>query len=89
MFNITKLIKIVINGDSVEHPKRSFIKSITWRIIAVLTTMIAVYIYSKDLKESFVIGVGANFVKFFLYYAHERWWNKLKFGLKEQPEYQI
>ncbi|MFH1552363.1 MAG: DUF2061 domain-containing protein [Candidatus Omnitrophota bacterium] len=72
-----------------DHPKRSFIKSVTWRFIAVLTTMAAVYIYSRDLKESLVVGIGANLVKFFLYYWHERWWNKLKFGRLKRPEYQI
>ena len=72
-----------------EHPKRSFIKSITWRVIAVVTTMVAIYMYSGDLKESIVVGVGANLVKFFLYYAHERMWNRMQYGRAEEPEYQI
>jgi uncharacterized membrane protein len=72
-----------------EHPKRSFIKSITWRIVAVLITMAAVYMYSKDLKESLVVGIGANLVKFLLYYWHERLWNNVTFGRIKQPEYEI
>ena len=72
-----------------EHPKRSFIKSITWRIVAVLITMAAIYIYSKDLKESLVFGIGANLVKFLLYYWHERLWNNVTFGRIKQPEYEI
>ena len=72
-----------------EHPKRSFIKAITWRIIAFLVTIIAVYIYSRDIKESLVIGISANLVKIFLYYAHERVWNKVRFGRVEPSEYQI
>ncbi|MFC1479952.1 DUF2061 domain-containing protein [Candidatus Omnitrophota bacterium] len=72
-----------------EHPKRSFIKSITWRVIAVVTTMVAIYIYSGDLKESLVVGIGANLVKFFLYYWHERLWNNVTFGRIKRPEYQI
>ena len=68
-----------------DHPKRSFIKSITWRIIAVLTTMAVVYLYSRDLRESFVIGIGANLVKFFLYYGHERLWEKVEFGRFKPP----
>ncbi|MBU0571508.1 MAG: DUF2061 domain-containing protein [Candidatus Omnitrophica bacterium] len=72
-----------------EHPKRSFVKSVTWRIVATLTTMIAVYAYSRNLQESLVVGIGANLIKFFLYYMHERIWDKTKFGRTEQPEYQI
>ena len=72
-----------------EHPKRSLMKTLTWRIIAFLVTILAVYIYSKDIKESLVIGISANLVKIFLYYAHERIWNRVKFGRIKQSDYQI
>ena len=72
-----------------EHPKRSLAKAATWRVIAFLVTIIAVYIYSKDIKESLVIGISANVVKMFLYYAHERIWNRIKFGRLKAPNYQI
>ena len=72
-----------------EHPKRSIVKALTWRIIAFVVTIIAVYIYSKDLKQSLVIGISANTVKIFLYYIHERIWNRVKFGRLKAPEYQI
>lgn len=72
-----------------EHPKRSFVKALTWRIIAFLVTIIAVYIYTKDVKGSLVIGIIANSVKIFLYYIHERIWNRSSFGRIRPPEYQI
>lgn len=72
-----------------EHPKRSLVKAITWRIIAFGVTILAVYIYSKDLKASLTIGIGANVTKIFLYYAHERIWNRVDYGRVKPPEYQI
>ncbi len=72
-----------------EHPKRSIAKAITWRVIAFLVTILAVYAYSKDIKESLVIGISANSIKIFLYYIHERIWNRIKFGRVKTPEYQI
>ena len=72
-----------------EHPKRSILKALTWRVIAFAVTIIAVYIYSKDLRQSLVIGISANVVKIFLYYIHERIWNRVKFGRLKAPEYQI
>lgn len=74
-----------------EQPKRSFAKALTWRVIAFAVTIIAVYVYTGDIKESLVIGVSANTVKIFLYYFHERIWNRIKFGRIEAkpPEYQI
>ncbi len=72
-----------------DHPKRSFLKSLSWRVIAFAVTVIAVYIYSKDVKESLVVGISANAVKILLYYLHERIWNKIKFGVLKGPEYHI
>jgi len=72
-----------------EHPKRTLIKTITWRIIALLTTIAVVYLYSGSAKESIVIGFAANFLKMFFYYIHERAWNKVDFGRIKSPEYQI
>jgi uncharacterized membrane protein len=72
-----------------EHPKRSILKAITWRVIAFLVTVIAIYIYSKDIKESLIVGISANTIKIFLYYVHERIWNRIKFGRARGPEYQI
>jgi len=72
-----------------EHPKRSLVKALTWRVIAFLVTIIAIYIYTKDIKESLVVGIAANIVKIFLYYIHERIWNRVKYGRIKAPDYQI
>ncbi len=72
-----------------EHPKRSLVKALTWRVIAFLVTIIAIYIYTNDIKESLVVGIAANVIKIFLYYLHERIWNKIEFGRAKQIDYQI
>ena len=73
-----------------EQHKRSIAKSITWRIIAVLVTMIAIYLYNRDIKESLVVSLSANAVKMVLYYLHERFWNRIEYGRKQEiPDYQI
>lgn len=72
-----------------EHPKRSFFKALTWRGFGFLATLIIVLIYSKDIKEAFMVSGFVEGIKILLYYIHERFWNKLNFGRKRQPEYQI
>ncbi len=72
-----------------EQHKRTLVKTITWRIIALTATIVVVYIYSGDAKGSLVIGFSANLIKMFLYYIHERIWNKVQFGRIKPPEYQI
>jgi len=76
-------------GGIMEQHRRTLVKTITWRVVALTTTIIVVYAYSGDVKGSLVIGVGANFIKMFLYYVHERMWNRVRFGRDKSPEYQI
>ena len=74
-----------------ERPVRSIVKTLTWRLIAVTATVLAVYMYGKDLKAALTVGISVNFVKMFLYYLHERIWNHISFGryVPKQPEYTI
>ncbi|KKR96641.1 MAG: hypothetical protein A2306_05155 [Omnitrophica WOR_2 bacterium RIFOXYB2_FULL_38_16] len=72
-----------------ETQSRTLTKTISWRIVALGTTIIVVYLYSGDAKESLVIGVVANAIKMALYYMHERIWNRIDFGRIKRPEYQI
>ncbi len=62
--------------------RRSLVKAISFRVIALLTTIIVSYAILGDWTESLVIGVVANGIKMFLYYGHERLWEKIKWGLK-------
>lgn len=68
--------------------KRSIAKTLTWRVIAIFITMVAVYIYNKDVQESIVVSLLANGIKMVLYYMHERAWNNIQFG-RQRPDYEI
>ena len=63
-----------------ESGKRSVIKSISWRIIASVTTSVVVFVLTGE----FMLSLGAGFldaiIKMFLYYIHERSWNKISWG---------
>ncbi|HAJ57587.1 MAG TPA: hypothetical protein DCL35_07455 [Candidatus Omnitrophica bacterium] len=72
-----------------EHPKRSIVKAVTWRLTGYIITVAAVYLYSKNMRESVVAVASADAVKMFLYYYHERVWNKVKFGRLKKEDYQI
>ncbi len=45
-----------------EQHKRTLIKTITWRIIALVITILVVYIYNKDIEGAFKIGISANII---------------------------
>ena len=66
-----------------EKKIRSIIKSLSWRIIASLTTIILVFLFTGKPIVSLGIG-GVEFgTKAMFYYAHERGWNKIKWGIKK------
>ena len=63
-----------------ETQKRSIAKSISWRIVASLTTIIIVFIFTKNIIISFSIGFLEVISKIIIYYYHERMWNKIRWG---------
>ncbi len=63
-----------------ENPKRSIAKSISWRIIGTLDTILISWLVTGTLKVAFSIGVVELFTKMLLYFFHERIWNKISWG---------
>jgi adenylylsulfate kinase len=61
---------------------RSLIKSLTWRVIAIVTTFISIYIITDKVEFAFQGTVLTNSINFILYYAHERGWNYIQWGRK-------
>ena len=65
--------------------KRHILKTITWRIIGTLDTMLLGWFISGDPTVGLSIG-GLEFItKTILYYFHERaWYRFTNFGVKEK-----
>lgn len=63
-----------------EKPKRSVAKSISWRIIGTLDTIIISWIITGTLTVAFSIGAVELFTKMILYFFHERAWNRIGWG---------
>jgi len=63
-----------------ENRVRSISKSVSFRLIATLTTMVLVLFFTNSIIASFQIGAIEFFGKLALYYFHERLWNVFQFG---------
>ncbi len=72
-----------------EKAYRSVVKTISWRTIGTLDTVIISYFITGNLKMAASIGSIELFTKMFLYYFHERAWNKISLGREKAPDYQI
>jgi len=69
----------------VETHSRTVMKTVSWRIVATLTTGIIVYILSGQILLSLgVIGVEVV-AKILFYYLHERAWNLVAWGKAKHP----
>lgn len=73
-----------------ETKKRSIAKAVSWRVIATVITTVLALALTGRWEFAAAIGLADTSLKFFVYFAHERLWNRVKFGREEkQPEYII
>jgi len=62
--------------------KRHLVKTITWRVIGTIDTIILSWLLTGSLKIGLSIGGVEVITKMVLYFLHERIWYKcIKFGL--------
>jgi adenylylsulfate kinase len=59
---------------------RSITKAVSWRIVATLTTMLLVFLFTGNLVVSTGVGLTELLSKIVIYYLHERAWNVMNFG---------
>jgi uncharacterized membrane protein len=74
-----------------EKSYRSIVKSISWRTIGTIDTIVISYFITGKIGLALSIGSIEVFTKMGLYFLHERAWNRINFGrVKELGiEYQI
>lgn len=73
---IIDLIRSESKKSALDSQKISILKTISWRIIGTLDTMLISYFLTGDI--SIAVGIGGIEVvsKMILYYLHERVWNR-------------
>lgn len=74
-----------------ERHYRSVIKAISWRTVGTIDTMVVSYFVTGNVVMAVSIGSIEVLTKMFLYYFHERAWDKTNFGRIKvvENDYQI
>ena len=74
-----------------EKHYRSMIKALSWRITGTFDTILISFIITGKPKLAFSIGLVEVFTKCFLYYFHERIWNRIQLGriIERETDYTI
>ena len=66
--------------------KRHIVKTITWRIIGTIDTMLLGWLVSGDPIIGLTIGSFEVVTKMALYFLHERAWYRYDFGIKRNKK---
>lgn len=56
--------------------KRHILKTITYRVLGTLTTIITAYLLGASIEVSSLLGLGELLLKPIIYFIHERIWYK-------------
>jgi len=64
----------------VETKKRTILKTISWRMVAILNSFLVLTVNITD--SNFLNALYMNITGFIIYYGFERIWNKIKYGKK-------
>ena len=59
---------------------RSLVKSLTWRVVAMVSGFVTLYALSEDISLATIATLITNGVNFVAYYYHERIWNSVGWG---------
>lgn len=70
-------------GEKPETYARSMVKTATWRVLASLDTMLLAWFFTGNLLTAFSIGSFEVITKLFLYFFHERIWQRIRFGIHQ------
>ncbi|MBN1585259.1 DUF2061 domain-containing protein [Candidatus Uhrbacteria bacterium] len=66
-----------------ESRARSLVKAIVFRVVAVLADLVLAFVFTRKWNLTVALTLTANLVRFVLYFAHERIWDRVNYGRKE------
>ena len=65
---------------SYETLARTLVKSVFYRVLSLIGTVILSWIITKDLNETISITIAIQVFLIILYFVYERLWNRIKWG---------
>ncbi|HKJ02687.1 MAG TPA: DUF2061 domain-containing protein [Longimicrobiales bacterium] len=65
-----------------ESRARSVVKSVSWRVVATLTTIALVYAFTRAVHVAIAVGGVEVVAKLLIFYGHERLWAQVEWGLR-------
>lgn len=79
-------IRLGVGKNGNTSKKRHLIKTITWRLVGTLDTMVLAWLISGDAMVGLQIGLLEVISKMVLYYFHERAWYRVDYGIENRKD---
>jgi len=76
----TRKKSAVSKKNTDEKIKRSVVKTLSWRAVGTIDTILISWLLTGALTLALSIGAVELITKMILYFVHERVWNSIKWG---------
>lgn len=80
LLNHTNAKSTFKRDKTTERPVRSILKTISWRIVGTIDTIIISWLLTGQIETALAIGSVELVTKMILYFGHERIWNLIPYG---------
>jgi adenylylsulfate kinase len=70
-----------------ETKRRSILKAASWRAWASITTAVLVFLFTGKFALAITVGCLEVFAKMGLFFIHERFWQRIRYGRRETPSF--
>ncbi len=68
---------------------RSVLKAVSYRLTGTVITIFTAWVVTGYPSSALKIGLLDVLIKVFVFYCHERVWNRVPIGKLKSPEYEI
>jgi len=73
----------VFSQSAMQARKRALVKTVCYRLVMMLITVVVAWVFVGDVVSALNIGIAANLVKTVTYYAYERLWDHITWGVSQ------
>ncbi|WP_253738083.1 DUF2061 domain-containing protein [Halohasta salina] len=73
----------VFSRSAIQARKRALVKTVCYRLVMVLITVVVAWVFVGNVASALNIGIAANLVKTVTYYAYERLWDHITWGVSQ------
>ena len=74
----------LLSASALQKQKRAVTKTVCYRLFMLLITVTVALVVVGDIGDALNIGLATNLLKTGTYYAYERLWDRVKWGVSNQ-----